>query len=100
MLAAALPVVLWHRVVGDIASEFRLDLRYLVTGWAPWVLMLMGLACFIGVMVRDWRDPERRFYGPGSGALMGWGLTLYLLGFLLATQVARVAEALQGALGR
>ena len=94
LLAAVLPVVLWHRVIGGIASEFRLDLRYLVTGWAPWVLMLMGLGCFVAVLARDWRDPDRRFYAPGSGALMGWGVTLYLLGFLLATQVAQIVGEL------
>jgi len=94
LLAAVLPVVLWHRVIGGIASEFRLDLRYLVTGWAPWVLMLMGRGCFVAVMARDWRAPDRRFYAPGSGALMGWGVTLYLLGFLLATQVAQIVGEL------
>ena len=32
--AAALPAVLWHRVIADIASEFRLDPTYLITGHA------------------------------------------------------------------
>jgi hypothetical protein len=95
--AIALPIVLWHRVIGDIAGEFRLDARYLITGWAPWVLMLLGLCCFIPVVLEDWRDPDRRFYSAGTGAWFGWGITLYLLGFALATQVAQIADGLSAA---
>jgi hypothetical protein len=90
--AVALPVVLWHRVIADIASEFRLDARYLLTGWTPWVLMALGLCCFVPVVVEDWRNPDRRFYRPGTGAWFGWGITLYLLGFGLAGQVAQIAR--------
>jgi hypothetical protein len=90
--ALALPVVLWHRVVADIASAFTFDLRYLVTGWSPWVLMALGLACLATAGVIDWRRRDRRFYGPGSAAWVGWGVSLYLLGFGLATQVAQIAD--------
>jgi hypothetical protein len=93
-IAVALPLLLWHRVIADIASEFRIDARYLVTGWSPWVLMLLGLCCFIPVVLEDWRNPDRRFYRPGTGAWFGWGITLYLLGFGLATQVAQIADGL------
>jgi hypothetical protein len=92
--ALLLPVVLWHRVIGAIASQFDFSLRYFVTGWSPWVLMLLGLACFAVVAVHDWRDRERRFYGPGTGAWFGWGVTLYLLGFGLATQVAQITQGI------
>ena len=95
--AAALPVVLWHDVIGDIASEFDLNARYLVTGWSPWVLMLAGLACLAWAGFVEWRDRERRFYTNGAGAWVGWGVTLYLLGFALATQVAQIAEGLSPA---
>ena len=90
--ALALPIVLWHDVIGDIAGEFRLDARYLLTGLTPWVLMALGLCCFVPVVVEDWRDRDRRFYRPGTGAWFGWGITLYLLGFGLATQVAQIAR--------
>jgi hypothetical protein len=96
-VAVALPLTLWHRVIADIASEFRLDPRYLVAGWTPWVLMLLGLCCFIPVVLEDWRNPDRRFYRPGTGAWFGWGITLYLLGFALATQVAQIADGLSAA---
>src|SRR3954469_17011379 len=92
--ALALPILLWHRVIAAIASEFHLDVRYLVAGWAPWVLMALGLVCLAVAGFIDWRERARRFYGPGSAAWVGWGLSLYLLGFALATQVAQIAESL------
>ena len=95
--AALLPVVLWHRVIADIAGEFRLDAGYLITGWSPWVLMTLGLLCFVPVAVEDLRDRDRRFHRPGTGAWMGWAVTLYLLGFALATQVAQIADGLSAA---
>jgi hypothetical protein len=94
LAAAALPVVLFGRVVGDIASGFRFEFNYLVTGWSPWVLMALGLLCAIPIAVNDWRDRDRRFHSPGSGAWAGWGVTLYLLGFALATQVSQINGSL------
>jgi hypothetical protein len=92
--ALALPVVLWHHVIGVIADGFSFDLRYLLVGWSPWALMVLGLACFVPVALSDLRDRERRFYRPGMGAWVGWGTTLYLLGFALATQVSQIAGSL------
>jgi hypothetical protein len=92
--AAALPVVLWHRVVAGIASEFRLEPAYLITGWTCWALMALGLLCGVPPAIERWRDPERRFYRRGTGAWYGWGVTLYLLGFALAAQVAQIADGL------
>ena len=93
LVALALPVVLWHRVIAAIASEFRLDARYLVTGWTPWALMALGLVCLLVAGAIDWRFRDRRFYGPTSAAWVGWGLSLYILGFALATQVAQIADS-------
>jgi hypothetical protein len=92
--AAVLPIVLWHRTIAAIASQFDLEARYLITGWAPWALMALGLLCLAVAGISDWRTRDRRFYRPGSGALVGWGLSLYLLGFALATQVAQIADSL------
>ena len=92
-LALALPVVLWRDVIADVAvATSPRDLKFFVTGWEPWVLMTLGLACFIPMAVADLRDRERRFYRPGSGAWAGWGVSLYLLGFGLATQVAQIHD--------
>lgn len=92
--AAALPVLLWRDVIAAIASEFHLEVRYLVAGWAPWFLMAAGLVCLLVAGALDWRNRDRRFYGPTGGAWAGWGVSLYLLGFALATQVAQIADSL------
>jgi hypothetical protein len=92
VLAAALPIVLWRGTISAIAADFRLEADYLITGWSPWILMAFGLLCFIPVAVADWQDPDRRFARRGTGAWSGWGVTLYVLGFLLATQVAQIAD--------
>ena len=92
--AAVLPIILWHRTIAAIASQFDLEARYLITGWAPWALMALGLFCLAIAGISDWRTRDRRFYRPGSGALVGWGISLYLLGFALATQVAQIADSL------
>lgn len=93
LAALALPVVLWHGVVAQLAAAFTLDVRYLLAGWAPWLLMAAGLLCLATAAVIDWRQRARRFYGPGGAAWAGWGISLYLLGFGLATQVAQIAGA-------
>jgi hypothetical protein len=91
-VALALPFLLWHEVMSDVASEFRVDLRYLVMECSPWLLMALGLCCFAYVWLLDRRDRDRRFYGQPTGAWFAWGVTLYLLGFGLATQVAQLAH--------
>src|SRR3954447_20956385 len=90
--ALVLPIVLWHQTVGQIVAAFHFELRYLITGWAPWVLMGLGLACFVPVILDRIRDPERRFYGSTRGAWFGWSITLYVLGFGLATQVGQITS--------
>jgi hypothetical protein len=90
-VACALPIVLWHDVIADIyAWSATAEREKVVLGWAPWTLMALGLVCFVPVAVEALRDREDRFYHRGSGAWVGWGVTLYLLGFALATQVAQI----------
>jgi hypothetical protein len=94
-LAAALaPAALWHRVIADIAGEFRFDVNYLVAEWSPWVLIALGLAFAAPVAWSAGRDPESRWYPRARNAYAGWGITLYLLGVALATQVAQIAHGL------
>jgi hypothetical protein len=90
VLAAVLPVVLWHDVLVGTASEFRLNLNYLVSQWLCWALMAGGLAFYAPVVVSSGSDPESRWYPRARGAYAGWGITLYLLGLALATQVAQI----------
>ena len=90
LTACALPPLLWGRVIVDIASEFRLELAYLVSGWAPWTLIAAGLLFLVPVTVSAGLDPESRWYPRSRNAYAGWGVTLYLLGCGLATQVAQI----------
>ena len=90
LVAAALPVALWHRAIELIASDFRLELGYLVTGWTGYGLIGLGLLFLVPVVATIGRHPESRLYPRSRNAYLGWGLSLYLLGAALASQVAVV----------
>ena len=91
LVAVALPIVLWRHVIADIAGAYSFHFTYFV-GWAPWVLMVLGILFFIPVAWSEGRDPEGRFYPRARNAYLGWSVTLYLLGFLIAWQVARIHD--------
>ena len=86
-----MPVVLWHRPMAMIAEEFRLELDYLVTGWTAYALIGLGLLFFVPVVLSIGRRPDSRLYPRSRGAYVGWGVSLYPLGIMLATQVAAIA---------
>jgi hypothetical protein len=89
--AVALPILLWRDVMVDIArASATQDTSFVVVGWAPWVLMTLGILCVVPILVERFRSRGGRFYSAGTGAWQGWGVTLYLLGFGLATQVAQI----------
>jgi hypothetical protein len=88
--AAALPWFLFSRVIGDIASQFRWDVKYLVSEWSPWVLIVVGIVFFVPVALSIGRDPDARFYPRARAAYFGWGVSLYVLGVALASQVAQL----------
>ena len=90
LAAAALPALLWHRSISAIASDFRLEVEYLVTGWTGYALIGLGLLFFLPVLVSIGRSPESRLYPRSRNAYAGWGVSLYLLGVILASQVAAV----------
>jgi hypothetical protein len=90
MAAALLPVVLWHESISAIAEDFRFELEYLVTGWTGYALIGMGLLFFLPVLISIGRNPESRLYPRSRNAYAGWGVSLYLLGIILASQVAAV----------
>jgi hypothetical protein len=93
LLAAALPVLLFRRVVADVWAGFEFDLHHLL-GWAPWFFIAAGLAFLVPVAWSAGGDPESRWYPRARNAYAGWGVTLYLLGFLLAFQVAALHRPL------
>jgi hypothetical protein len=96
LAAAALPVVLWHRAIALMASDFRIDARYLLTGWLGYGMIVLGLVFFVPVLLSIGRNPESRLYPRSRNALAGWGISCYLLGIVLAVQVATIARGLSG----
>jgi hypothetical protein len=90
--AAVLPVVLWHRAFSIIASDFRLETEYLVTGWTGYSLIGLGLLFMVPVVWSIGRRPDSRFYPRSRNAYAAWGICLYLLGLMLASQVAAVTR--------
>jgi hypothetical protein len=88
--AAALPVVLWHRAIAVLASDFRLELDYLLTGWLGYGLIAGGLLLLLPVALSAGRRPGTRLYPRWRNAWMGWGVSLYLMGCVVAAQVATI----------
>jgi hypothetical protein len=88
--AVALPIALWHRAIELVAADFRLELGYLVTGWTGWALIAVGLVFLVPVVATIGRKPGGRFYPRSRNAYLGWGVSLYLMGAALASQVAAV----------
>ena len=59
------------------------ELDYLVTGWTGYGLIATGL---LVMLLATLSNPRAR------KAYVGWGVSLYTLGIMLATQVAVIAE--------
>lgn len=92
LLAVGLPILLWHRAIAIIATDFRLEFDYLVTGWTAYALIVAGLLFSVPVVLSIGHRPESRLYPRSRQAYAGWGAVLYLLGMVLASQVQQIAE--------
>ena len=90
--AAVAPVALFHGVVETLAEQPKLDVQY-ASGWLPWALLAAGLLFLLPVAWSAGMNPESRWFPRARAAYAGWGITLYLLGFLLAWQVARIQDS-------
>ena len=90
-LALGTPVALWHGAIARMASDFHLDLGYIVTGWSGYGMIALGLALMVPVVLSIGRHPDSRLYPRARNAYAGWGITLYLLGLALAVQVSSIA---------
>lgn len=92
---SAAPFVVFQHTVRDAATDFRVEFNYLVTGWAPWLLIVVGVLCFVPVVVSMGRSAFSRWsLAPGiRHAYEVWGAVLYLLGVLLLAQTSQVAGA-------
>ena len=93
--SCALPFLIFHDTVEDVATDFRFELESLITGWAPWFLIVLGTLCFVPVIWSIARSGYSRWYmSPGARhAYEAWGLTLYILGLLLAIQTSQIVGA-------
>jgi hypothetical protein len=91
---AAWPFALFHRTVLDAASQFRLEFVYLLSGWTAWILILLGSLCFVPVALSIGRDEYSRWFLKPAirHAYQAWGVSLYVLGILLALQTVQVAQ--------
>ena len=92
---SAAPFLVFQHTVQDAATDFRVDFNYLVTGWAPWLLIVVGMLCFVPVVVSMGRSAFSRWsLAPGiRHAYEVWGAVLYLLGVLLLTQTSQISGA-------
>jgi hypothetical protein len=84
------PLALWHRVLGSILGSFHWSLTYLVGELSPWVLLVAGVGFLVPVAVSTGRSPESRLYPRARRAYIAWGTVVYLLGLILAVEVAEV----------
>src|SRR5688572_18992741 len=72
LAAALLPIALWHRAISIVASDFRLELEYLVTGWTAYGLIALGLTFLVPVVLSIGRTPESRLYPRSRNAYVAW----------------------------
>lgn len=91
MVAAALPVILWHRLLAETFTGLRLNLAYLLSSLTPWALIAAGVALLVPVAYSTGLSPEDPLHPRARNAYRAWGPVLYLLGVCLVTQVAEIA---------
>jgi hypothetical protein len=84
------PLVVWHDAIRMVATDFVWDLDYLIMGWTGYGLIAAGLLFMLPVVISIGHHPESRLYPRSRNAYIGWGITLYLLGCAIATQVAQI----------
>ena len=89
--AAAIPVILFHDLLGKVASTFEPNLNWLLTGASGFALMAAGWMAVAPVVLSIGRTPDSRLYPRSRGALAGWGVSLYLLGSMLLLQIGAIA---------
>ena len=90
--AAAIPLILFHELLGKVTSTFEPTLYWLLTGASGFMLMAAGLIAVTPVVISIGLTPDSRLYPRSRGALAGWGVSLYLLGAMLLIQIATIAE--------
>jgi hypothetical protein len=92
--AAALPALLWRRPIALIASGFEWSLDYLVMGWLGYGLIALSVLIMLPVVLSIGHTPASRLYPRSRNALIGWSVSLYVMGAAIAAQVAQIATGL------
>lgn len=92
--AIALPIVLWHHAIGQLAAGFQPNITYFLTGWTPFGLIAAGLILLVPVVYSIGLSSYAPAYPRNRNVYAGWGMTFYLLGLALASQVATIAHGL------
>ena len=92
--AAAIPALLWRRPIALIASGFEWSLDYLVMGWLGYALIAVSVLIMLPVVFSIGHTPASRFYPRSRNALIGWSVSLYVMGAAIAAQVAQIATGL------
>ncbi|HEX8647286.1 MAG TPA: hypothetical protein VF715_10330 [Thermoleophilaceae bacterium] len=89
----AVPFVLFDGLFADAVATFRWEAGYILTGWAPFILMMAGTLWFVPVVLSLGRTGYSRLYlrPVTRSACQAWGLVTYLLGFCLAIQASSIA---------
>ena len=86
------PLILWREPIRAVSTDFVWEWDYLVMGWTGYALIAAGLLFMLPVVISIGRFPEDRLYPRSRNAYAGWGITLYLLGCAVATQVAQITQ--------
>ena len=92
--AVSLPVALWHKAIEALAAGYSPSLGYFLAAWTPFCLIGLGLVLMVPVVYSIGLSSYAPTYPRRRNAYAGWGITLYLLGLGLATQVAWIAHGL------
>src|SRR5438045_2111895 len=94
LAAFTLPIVLWHEAIGALAAGYSPSLGYFLAAWTPFFLIGFGLLLMVPVVYSIGLSSYAAAYPRRRNAYAGWGITLYLLGLALATQVGWIAHGL------
>ena len=90
LVLTAAPLAIWHRMLGDVLGSFHWSLTYVISELSPWFLLAVGIAFLVPVAVSAGRHPESRLYPRARRAYIAWGTVVYLMGLILAVEVAEV----------
>ena len=91
VFAAVAPCLVFREVLLGSFSEVRLEFGYLVMSWTAWVCFAAAVLFFVPVVISAGRDPYSRWFIKPAlrHAYEAWGLSLYVLGVMLAVQMSQ-----------